>query len=221
MGNLGSSWHEPAPFCRRHIGPDSTESQKMLESIAFKDLDALIDAAVPGDIRDSSGLDLEAAKTEAQALSDLKALAATNKLFKNYIGMGYHPTETPPAIQRNILENPGWYTQYTPYQAEISQGRLEALLNFQTMISELTGLPVANASLLDEATAAAEAMAMAFGLSKNRKATKFFVSDGCHPQVLAVVKNPRQSNGNRDCRWRQRLHRNERHLLWSAFSLSQ
>ena len=188
MDNLESSWHEPTPFCQRHIGPDNAETTTMLSTVGFGSVDELIDAAVPGDIRDQSGLDLESPKTEAKALWDLKTLAATNKLYKNYIGMGYHPTETPPVILRNILENPGWYTQYTPYQAEISQGRLEALLNFQTMVAELTGLPVANASLLDEATAAAEAMAMALGLSKNTKATKFFVSEGCHPQVIDVVK---------------------------------
>ena len=157
----------------------------MLQLTGHTSLDALIDAAVPGGIRMQSPLDLPEALPEHQALAKLKAVMGKNRVMKSFIGQGYHGTHTPGVIQLNILENPGWYTAYTPYQAEIAQGRLEALLNFQTMITDLTGLDVANASLLDEGTAAAEAMSLA--LAGKPKGKAIFVSDRVHPQTLDVV----------------------------------
>src|SRR5262245_61714047 len=148
------------PFLPRHVGPDDRDVADMLRVVGAASLDALAAETVPPGIRLRGTLALPAPLTEAEALEELRELAARNQVWKSFIGMGYHDCLTPPVIQRNILENPGWYTQYTPYQAEISQGRLEALLNFQTMVADLTGLPVANASLLDEGTAAAEAMHM-------------------------------------------------------------
>ncbi|HEY9810999.1 MAG TPA: aminomethyl-transferring glycine dehydrogenase [Halomicronema sp.] len=174
-------------FARRHIGPNSTEIQKMLEVLGLKSLEDLIDKTVPSTIKLQHSLQLPQARSEHQALKELKQIAAKNQIFRSFIGMGYYDCITPPVIQRNILENPGWYTAYTPYQAEIAQGRLEALLNFQTMIIELTGLEIANASLLDESTAAAEAMSMSYGVSKS-KSKAFFVSKDCHPQTLEVVQ---------------------------------
>jgi glycine dehydrogenase len=173
-------------FPRRHIGPSAADTLKMLESLGFDKLDALIDAAVPKQIRLGSALQLPAGRSERQVLTELRAIAAQNQVFRSYVGMGYSDCIVPPVIQRNVLENPGWYTQYTPYQAEISQGRLESLLNFQTMISDLTGLDIANASLLDEATAAAEAMHLCYGLAEDRHV--FFVSSECHPQTIDVIK---------------------------------
>ena len=158
----------------------------MLELLGFANLDALIDTAVPAQIRSAKPLELPAGCGEHQVLAELKTIAAQNQVFRSFIGMGYYNCITPPVIQRNVLENPGWYTQYTPYQAEIAQGRLEALLNFQTMISDLTGLDIANASLLDEATAAAEAMHMSHDLRSDRNV--FFISAECHPQTIDVVK---------------------------------
>lgn len=166
----------------------------MLEVLGFPTLDALIDKTVPAPIRIQAPLRLEEARSEHVALSGLRELASMNKLFRSYIGMGYYDCITPPVIQRNIFENPGWYTQYTPYQPEISQGRLEALLNFQTMVADLTGLPVANASLLDEATAAAEAMNMCYALSKEER-NCFFISDQCHPQIIEVVRTRADAKG--------------------------
>src|ERR1022692_5354235 len=148
----------PDQFVSRHIGPNAAETGEMLALLGHKDLDGLIDAAVPQKIRLGKPLNLPAARSEFDALADIRRIAGENKVFRSFIGIGYYDTITPPVIQRSVLENPGWYTQYTPYQAEISQGRLEALLNFQTMVSELTALDIANASMLDEATAAAEAM---------------------------------------------------------------
>ncbi|MEW6159279.1 MAG: aminomethyl-transferring glycine dehydrogenase [Verrucomicrobiota bacterium] len=177
----------PDSFVRRHIGPSAEEAQQMLQELGLEDLDALISATIPEKIRTQRPLELPPPRTEFEVLRDLRRIASQNKVYRSYLGMGYHDCITPPVIQRNILENPGWYTQYTPYQAEIAQGRLEALLNFQTMIMDLTGLEIANASLLDEATAAAEAMHMCFGLAKN-DANKFFVSTGCHPQTIDVVR---------------------------------
>ncbi|AFZ37441.1 Glycine dehydrogenase (decarboxylating) [Stanieria cyanosphaera PCC 7437] len=174
-------------FIARHIGPNSTEIAQMLAVLGYKNLDELIDRTVPSAIRLQESLNLPEAKSETQALACLGAIASQNKIYRSFMGMGYYNCITPPVIQRNILENPGWYTAYTPYQAEIAQGRLEALLNFQTMIIELTGLEIANASLLDEGTAAAEAMSMSYGLCKT-KANAFFVSDACHPQTIEVVK---------------------------------
>src|SRR3954463_15978216 len=149
-----------ADFPARHIGPDDTDEAAMLRTLGVGTLDELAAETVPADIRFAGTLDLPAPVDEAAVLGELRAIAAKNQLWKSFIGMGYYDCVTPPVIQRNILENPGWYTQYTPYQAEISQGRLEALLNFQTMVSDLTALPLANASVLDEGTAAAEAMNM-------------------------------------------------------------
>ncbi len=173
-------------FARRHIGPNAEETRQMLDLLGYQSLDALIDKAVPSAIRLDRPLQLPAGLSEYEALKTLKAIASQNQVFRSYIGMGYSDCITPPVLQRNLFENPGWYTQYTPYQAEIAQGRLEALLAFQTMIIDLTGLQVANASLLDEATAAAEAMTMCHDIKDNRKS--FFVSNACHPQTIEVVK---------------------------------
>jgi glycine dehydrogenase len=173
-------------FARRHIGPNDEEVCAMLGEVGFDSLGALVDAAVPKNIRLNRQLNLPEAKSETEALAELRAIANKNKIVRSFIGAGYHGCITPPVIQRNILENPGWYTAYTPYQAEIAQGRLEALLNFQQMIIDLTALDIANASLLDEATAAAEAMSLCHAVVRNRKT--FFVADNCHPQTIAVVQ---------------------------------
>src|SRR5213592_2953606 len=175
-------------FARRHIGPSEAEVAEMLNELGFEGLDLLINAAVPKNIRLDRQLKLPEAKSEAEALAELRAISMKNKVARSFIGAGYYDCITPPVIQRNILENPGWYTAYTPYQAEIAQGRLEALLNFQQMIADLTALDIANASLLDEATAAAEAMALCHAVVPNRKT--FFVADNCHPQTIAVVQYP-------------------------------
>lgn len=183
-------------FPRRHIGPSPKDAARMLEAVGFDSLDELIDATIPRGIRLEKPLRLGApadrVRGEAELLGELRAMASKNKVFRSCIGMGYHGTMTPGVILRNVLENPGWYTQYTPYQSEIAQGRLEALLNFQTMVCDLTGLPVAGASLLDEATAAAEAMAMCVA-STGR--TRFFVADDCHPQTIGVVRTRAESLG--------------------------
>jgi glycine dehydrogenase len=185
-------------FARRHIGPNEAEVAEMLNDLGFEGLDLLINAAVPKNIRldrqprnnrgsrQESELKLPEAKSEAEALAELRAISRKNKVAHSFIGAGYYDCITPPVIQRNILENPGWYTAYTPYQAEIAQGRLEALLNFQQMIIDVTALEIANASLLDEATAAAEAMTLCHAVVPNRKT--FFVADDCHPQTIAVVR---------------------------------
>ncbi len=182
----------PDKFVNRHIGPDENQINEMLDTIGLSSLDNLIDETIPKGIRlnkDLSALSgLDEPVTEYRFIENLKKIARKNKVYKSYIGMGYYPTRVPAVIQRNILENPGWYTQYTPYQAEISQGRLEALMNFQTMVIDLTGLPVANASLLDEGTAAAEAMTMFLHSSKNRNAGKFFISENCFPQTIDVIR---------------------------------
>jgi len=182
-------------FVGRHLGPSREDTVGMLKFLGYDSLAALADAAVPDDIRLKRLLHLPEAMTEAEALAELQDLAGRNQVWRSCIGLGYHETITPAVIQRNILENPGWYTAYTPYQAEIAQGRLESLLNFQTMISDMTGLDVANASLLDEATAAAEAMAMMRAVSQNPEAKAFFVSEACHPQTIAVVKTRAQAAG--------------------------
>ncbi len=174
-------------FIDRHIGPGEAEIKEMLKTIGVSSLDELIDQTIPEDIRLDKELDLPDEVSEFEYLKRIKEIASKNKIFKSYQGLGYYPTILPKAIQRNILENPGWYTQYTPYQAEISQGRLEALINFQTMIVDLTGLPIANASLLDEGTAAAEAMIMCNNVKKNKNANKFFVSDKCFQQTIDVI----------------------------------
>ncbi|MBA1201760.1 aminomethyl-transferring glycine dehydrogenase [Pseudomonas capeferrum] len=175
-------------FIARHIGPRAADEQAMLTALGFDSLDAMSAAVIPESIKGTSVLDLGNGQGEADALAALKAIAGKNQLFKNYIGQGYYNCHMPAPILRNLLENPAWYTAYTPYQPEISQGRLEALLNFQTLISDLTGLPIANASLLDEATAAAEAMTFCKRLSKNKGSTAFFASIHCHPQTLDVLR---------------------------------
>jgi len=179
-------------FVLRHNGPRDKEVLEMIKTIGVSSIDELIDKTIPSDIRLKNNLNLPKAMSEYEYMSHIQMLAGKNKLFKNYIGLGYHPTILPGVIQRNILENPGWYTAYTPYQAEIAQGRLEALLNYQTMISELTGMELANASLLDEGTAASEAMTMLFNTrSKNQlkiNAVKFFVSEEVLPQTIDVLK---------------------------------
>ncbi len=172
---------------RRHIGPSPAEMEAMLKTLGVPSLDALIDDTVPKGIRQDGALDFGRPLSEREVLFHLRRVADKNKVLTSLIGMGYHGTVTPPAIQRNILENPAWYTAYTPYQPEISQGRLEALLNFQTMVCDLTGLEIANASLLDEATACAEAMTMAQRVAKS-KARAFFVDENCHPQNIAVMQ---------------------------------
>jgi glycine dehydrogenase len=175
-------------FIARHIGPRAADELAMLETLGFDSIEALSESVIPESIKGTAVLDLPAGQSEADALASIKAIATRNQLFKTYIGQGYYNTHTPAPILRNLLENPAWYTAYTPYQPEISQGRLEALLNFQTLISDLTGLPIANASLLDEATAAAEAMTFCKRLSKNKASQKFFASSHCHPQTLDVLR---------------------------------
>ena len=175
-------------FIARHIGPRDADTAAMLELLGYDSVDALTGAVIPESIKGTSILGEQPGLSEADALAKIKAIAAKNLQFKNYIGQGYYGTHTPSPILRNLLENPAWYTAYTPYQPEISQGRLEALLNFQTLISDLTGMQIANASLLDEATAAAEAMTFCKRLSKNKAANTFFVSQHCHPQTLDVLR---------------------------------
>ena len=188
-------------FANRHIGPRPEDIELMLSTLGYSSMADFVEDVVPADIRLSSTFSLEGdacgpgrslqahiAKSESEMLAALKKLASQNQIFRSFIGMGYYNCFIPPVIQRNILENPGWYTQYTPYQAEISQGRLEALLNFQTMVIDLTGLPVANASLLDEATAAAEAMGMCVANVPQKISRNFFVSETCHPQTIAVLQ---------------------------------
>jgi glycine dehydrogenase len=186
---------EAESFVPRHVGPNDDEVREMLGALGYGSLDELIDATIPSDIRLERPLRLGPARTEADVLSEIRGIAGRNQVFRSYIGMGYHDTITPPVIQRNILENPGWYTAYTPYQAEIAQGRLEALLNFQTMVIDLTGLPIANASLLDEATAAAEAMVLCLGARGGDGSERFFVSELCHPQTVDVVRTRAAARG--------------------------
>ena len=174
-------------FAGRHLGSDEATQRQMLDALKVQSLDALVREVVPAGILLGEPLALGEAMREPEALAELSAHAMRNDVWRSFIGMGYHGTHTPAVIQRNVLENPGWYTAYTPYQAEISQGRLEGLLNFQQMVIDLTGLPVANASLLDEATAAAEAMAMIRRSAKS-KAAAFFVDSAVHPQVLSVMR---------------------------------
>jgi len=175
-------------FVSRHVGPGEQEIKAMLQGLGHESMDALVDATVPRALRTKRALDLPAAASEHATLKELAGIAAKNQVWRSYLGMGYHGTLTPGVIRRNVLENPGWYTQYTPYQAEISQGRLEALINYQTAVIDLTGLPVANASLLDEATAAAEAMSMFHRAKGGTKRHRFLVADDCHPQTIEVVR---------------------------------
>ena len=181
-------------FVQRHIGPDARQQQSMLQTLGLASLDQLIDQAVPQGIRMSGALELAPPRSEPEVLSYLKAVAGRNQLFTSCIGMGYYDTILPPVILRNVLENPGWYTAYTPYQPEISQGRLEALLNFQQMTLDLTGMQLANASLLDEATAAAEAMTLARRVAKS-KSNSFFIDEDCHPQTISVVRTRAEAFG--------------------------
>ena len=177
-------------FVDRHIGPRETEIAHMLASLKVDSLAKLIDQTIPSKIRLTGKIKLDSPRSESEILTELRGIAAQNKLYRSFIGLGYNDTLTPPVVLRNIFENPGWYTQYTPYQAEIAQGRLEALLNFQTMIMDLTGLEIANASMLDEGTAAAEAMTLCLRQRPRRsKANTFFVSRLCHPQTIAIVEN--------------------------------
>ncbi|PYG96953.1 glycine dehydrogenase (aminomethyl-transferring), partial [Arthrobacter stackebrandtii] len=182
------------PFLHRHLGPDGAEQQAMLNVLVVASRSELIEQTVPPGIRLNRPLDLPAALDEQAALAKLAGYAAQNQVWTSLIGMGYHGTITPTVILRNVLENPGWYTAYTPYQPEIAQGRLEALLNFQQMVIDLTGLALANASLLDEATAAAEAMALAKRMARN-KSNAFFADEHCHPQTLSVLKTRAEGFG--------------------------
>ncbi len=182
-------------FVSRHIGPRREDIADMLQALGYETLDQFIDAVVPEDIRLRQPLDLPPNRSEREALVALRGIAGQNRMARSYIGMGYSGTFTPQVIQRNILENPGWYTAYTPYQAEIAQGRLEALLNFQTMVADLTGLPIANASLLDEATAAAEAMNLTWAVKKVTGTPVYLIDAGCHPQTIAVVKTRAWARG--------------------------
>ena len=182
---------EKEPFSSRHNGPDQGQTEEMLQAIGATSMEQLISETVPAGIRMKRELDLPEALSEHDYLKHIREIASQNKIFKSYIGMGYYDTYTPNVILRNILENPGWYTAYTPYQAEIAQGRLEALINFQTMVTDLTGMEIANASLLDEGTAAAEAISMLYSQRKGEKrksANHYFVSENCHPQTLSVIR---------------------------------
>ncbi len=192
---MSLDWKYQEPFAGRHIGPDENALKAMLNALGARSLDEFIDQTVPQAIRSLSPLRLPAGQGEHELLAQLEGIAAKNQLFKSFIGMGYSGTHTPNVILRNIFQNPGWYTQYTPYQAEISQGRLEALLNFQTMVMDLTGLEVANASLLDEGTAAAEAMTLALHVKGEAEGGAFFVSESCHPQTIDVVRTRAQALG--------------------------
>ncbi len=185
--NMSHALDTSHEFIQRHIGPGALDQAVMLAAVGVPTLEALMQEVVPANIRMSRPLGLPGPRDEADVLAELKALAATNKVFRNYIGQGYYGTHTPNVILRNILENPAWYTAYTPYQPEISQGRLEAILNYQTMVADLTGLDIANASLLDEGTAAAEAMALARRASR-AESKVFFVSSHCHPQTIEVIR---------------------------------
>ena len=177
-------------FIHRHIGPTDADAHEMLATLGLQSMEELSKATVPADIRLQKELGLPLHRGEQAVLEEIRAIASENQIYRSLIGMGYHDCVTPGVIQRNIFENPSWYTQYTPYQAEIAQGRLEALVNFQTVVIDLTGLPLANASLLDEATAAAEAMAMCLAISRSsgRERTEFFASQDCHPQTIAVMQ---------------------------------
>ncbi len=183
-----SSLTDSDSFVRRHIGPSPTDVQEMLDAVGYDSLDAFIDAVVPAGIRLRTPLRIGPPRTEHDVLNEISGIAARNTVCRSYIGLGYHDTLVPPVVQRNVLENPGWYTAYTPYQSEIAQGRMEALLNFQTMVIDLTGMEIANASLLDEATAAAEGVALAHAVRGSEQKDTVFVASDCHPQTIDVVK---------------------------------
>ncbi|HET7188840.1 MAG TPA: aminomethyl-transferring glycine dehydrogenase, partial [Gemmatimonadaceae bacterium] len=182
-------------FVPRHVGPSEAEIREMLATVGYATLDDLIDATIPAAIRLARPLAIHGGRSEHEALAALRTIARKNRVFRSFLGYGYSDTFTPPVIQRNILENPGWYTAYTPYQAEIAQGRLEALLNFQTMVMDLTGLEIANASLLDEGTAAAEAMFMAYQAKGSDSRNTLFIDGRCHPQTIDVVQTRAHARG--------------------------
>ena len=185
--DMKSAFAEPLdPFAARHLGPDRAAVREMLESLGFESLSELTDAVIPKPIRAERPLALGPGGDEHSSLGELRTLADRNKVYRSFIGLGYHNTRMPEVIRRNILENPGWYTQYTPYQAEIAQGRLEVLVTFQTLVADLTALPLANSSLLDEATAAAEAMGMCRAIARGKR-RKFIVAPDCHPQTIASM----------------------------------
>jgi glycine dehydrogenase len=197
VGPHAADWHDG--FVHRHIGPHAGGVREMLRALGYESMDAFVTDVVPDSIRRVEPLDLaepagHAPKGEHELLGVIRGIASKNRVWRSCVGMGYHGTITPSVILRNVMENPGWYTQYTPYQAEISQGRLELLLNFQTMIADLTGLPIANASLLDEGTAAAEAMAMALNIAPTQPRA-FFAAEHCHPQTLGVLRTRCESMG--------------------------
>ncbi len=195
MSNVWEKANASDHFSARHIGPSAAEIQAMLDTLGYKSLDELTGTALPKAIQNPALMDLPQALQEHEATAELKRIMSKNKLYRSYIGMGYYDCITPTVIQRNILENPAWYTQYTPYQAEIAQGRLEALLNYQTMITDLCGLDVANASLLDEGTAAAEAMAMSRDIATDSLGDTFLVAKNCHPQTIEVVRTRAEALG--------------------------
>ena len=186
-------------FSNRHIGPNSSELEIILKTIGVESVEELLNQTIPDNIRLKKDLDIPEGISEMEFLNEIKKLSYLNKNFKTYIGLGYHDTFTPSVIQRNILENPGWYTAYTPYQPEIAQGRLEALLNFQTMVTDLTGMEISNASLLDESTAAAEAMTLMFSTrtreQKKVNINSFFVSSDTFPQTIALLKTSSKKLG--------------------------
>ena len=186
---------DPDTFVRRHIGPSAAEIDEMLSALGYSSLDEFIDATIPETIRARKPLGIGEPRTEHDVLNEIRRIADRNKVFRSYLGLGYHDTLMPPVIQRNILENPGWYTAYTPYQSEISQGRLEALLNYQTAVIDLTGLPIANASLLDEGTSAAEAVHLAYGVKGKEGKETVFVDRNCHPQTIDIIKTRAWASG--------------------------
>ena len=181
-------------FLKRHIGPSKEDQSKMLKELNYKSLDDLIDSTVPEKIKFKGELNIGESNSEYEALRKLRAISKKNQVYSNFIGMGYYGTYTPYVILRNILENPGWYTSYTPYQPEVAQGRLEMLLNFQQMIVDFTGMDIANASLLDEGTAAAEAIGLSYRLDKS-DSNLVFVSENCHPQTVEVIRTRAEPMG--------------------------
>ena len=186
---------DPDTFVRRHIGPSSAEINEMLSALGYSSLDEFIEATIPETIRAKKTLGIGQPRTEHDVLNEIRRIAGKNKVFRSYIGLGYHDTLVPPVIQRNILENPGWYTAYTPYQSEIAQGRLEALLNYQTAVIDLTGLPIANASMLDEGTAAAEAVHLAYGVKGKDGKETVFIDKSCHAQTIDIIKTRSWASG--------------------------
>ena len=195
MSNTMETLPPTDSFTSRHLGPRPADIEAMLEVLGYDSLDSLTDAVVPENIRLQAALALPEAKSEEEALAALEEMAVKNAVFRSYLGMGYSDCITPPVILRNVLENPGWYTAYTPYQPEVAQGRLEALLDFQTVVSDLTGLEIANASLLDEGTAAAEAMTLTLGMTRKAEGATYLVDEACHPQTIAVLRTRAKAHG--------------------------